>query len=50
MRHDTRLSSWYAVGLLARNQNDDVSNAERIIRNVIGGQFKNVSEQWYVEF
>lgn len=49
LRHDTRLSSWYAVGLLARNEGDDAVQAQKIITNVIGGQFKNVSQQWYAD-
>lgn len=47
LRHETRSSVWYALGLLARNERDDVDQAENIIGNVIGAQFKNVSEQWY---
>ncbi|KAK2779974.1 hypothetical protein FQN53_001160 [Emmonsiellopsis sp. PD_33] len=47
LRHDTRSSSWYAVGLLARNERDDASEAMKIIRNVIGGQFKDPAKQWY---
>lgn len=46
LRHETRSSAWYAVGLLARNGEDDVQNAERIIRNVIQDQYGNTSEQW----
>jgi hypothetical protein len=46
LRHETRSSVWYALGLLARNEKDDVDQAENIIGNVIGAQFKNVSEQW----
>lgn len=46
LRHETRSSAWYALGLLARNDGDDVRNAETIIRNVIQGQYRNVSEQW----
>lgn len=48
LRHDTRTSAWYAIGLLARNQNDDVDQAKRIIKNVISGQFKDPKDQWYV--
>jgi hypothetical protein len=47
LRHETRSSVWYALGLLARNEKDDVVQAENIIGNIIGAQFKNVSEQWY---
>lgn len=49
LRHDTRHSTWYALGLLARNEQDDVDEAEKIIGNVVGAQFKDPSEQWYVE-
>ena len=48
LTHDTRASAWYAAGLLARNKDDDVEQAIRIVTNIIGGQFKNESEQWYV--
>lgn len=47
LHHETRSSAWYAVGLLARDQGEDVKNAELIIRNVIDGQYKNPEEQWY---
>jgi hypothetical protein len=46
LRHDIRTSVWYAVGLLARNQNDDVAQAMAIIQNVIEGQFKDPKDQW----
>jgi len=49
LRHETRHSTWYALGLLARNEHDDVVEAEKIIGNVIGAQFKDPSEQWYVK-
>ena len=44
--HETRSSSWYALGLLARNQDEDVQEAEKIVNNIIYGQFKNESQQW----
>lgn len=47
LRHNTRSSAWYALGLLARNEDDDVDEAEKIIANVIGGQFTDKSKQWY---
>ncbi|KAI4703713.1 hypothetical protein J4E89_009936 [Alternaria sp. Ai002NY15] len=50
LTHDTRSSVWYAAGLLARNEADDVEQAVRIVKNVIGGQFKNESEQWYGDY
>jgi len=46
LTHDTRSSVWYAAGLLARNEDDDAVQAARIVRNVIGGQFRNESLQW----
>lgn len=46
LRHETRSSVWYALGLLARNDKDDVEQAEKIISNVIGAQFKDPAEQW----
>ncbi|KAI8937923.1 hypothetical protein NX059_005606 [Plenodomus lindquistii] len=50
LTHDTRASVWYAAGLLARNEPDDVEQAVRIVENVIGGQFKNESQQWYGDY
>jgi hypothetical protein len=46
LRHETRSSAWYAVGLLARNEGSDVKEALKIITNVIKGQYKVESEQW----
>ncbi|OAQ75641.1 hypothetical protein VFPBJ_09614 [Purpureocillium lilacinum] len=50
MRHDTRGSMWYAFGLLARNEGSDASEAEKIIRNIIGAQYKVESEEWYGDY
>jgi hypothetical protein len=48
LRHETRTSVWYAIGLLARNQGDDVANAERILTNVVKGQYvQNPEDQWF---
>lgn len=44
--HETRSSAWYALGLLARNEDDDVQQAEKIVNNIISGQFRNESQQW----
>lgn len=46
LRHETRSSIWYALGLLARNEQDDADQAARIITNVIDAQFKDPAEQW----
>lgn len=48
LRHDSRSSAWYAIGLLARNEGDDVDEAMKIITNVIGGQYKDPKDQWRV--
>ncbi|KAI1082529.1 hypothetical protein F5B20DRAFT_597495 [Whalleya microplaca] len=50
LRHETRSSAWYALGLLARNEDSDVQEAERIIVNLISAQFKNESDQWYGDY
>lgn len=50
LRHETRSSVWYALGLLARNEKDDVHQAESIIGNVVRAQFKEPSEQWYGDY
>ncbi|GME36463.1 hypothetical protein GTA08_BOTSDO00397 [Neofusicoccum parvum] len=47
LNHETRASAWYAIGLLARNNGSDVAEAMHIIRNVIGGQYKDPKDQWY---
>jgi hypothetical protein len=46
LTHETRASVWYAAGLLARNEQDDVEQAVKIVGNVVGAQFKNESQQW----
>ena len=46
LHHDVRQSSWYAVGLLARNQGTDVAEAHKIITNVVLGQHKDITKQW----
>lgn len=47
LRHETRTSAWFAIGLLARNQGHDVANAERVLKNIIHGQYKDPADQWY---
>jgi hypothetical protein len=47
LRHETRSSVWYAVGLLARNTGSDVDEALKIITNTINAQFKDPKDQWY---
>jgi len=46
LTHETRSSSWYAAGLLARNEGDDAEQAIKIVENIIVGQHKNVTDQW----
>ncbi|KAH7176728.1 hypothetical protein EDB81DRAFT_49498 [Dactylonectria macrodidyma] len=47
LRHETRSSSWYALGLLARNQGNDVAESVKIIHNLIAGQYKDPANEWY---
>ncbi|KAF2753315.1 hypothetical protein EJ05DRAFT_211166 [Pseudovirgaria hyperparasitica] len=47
LNHETRSSAWYAAGLLARNNTSDALQANRIIRAVIAGQYKDPSKQWF---
>ncbi|KAH8195560.1 hypothetical protein TruAng_010276 [Truncatella angustata] len=49
-RHETRSSMWYASGLLQRNEGTDLDEAIKIITNIIGGQEKNVSAQWFGDY
>ena len=46
LRHETRSSAWYAVGLLARNNGTDVEEALKILTNVVNAQFKDPRDQW----
>lgn len=46
LRHETRSSAWYALGLLARNEGTDVAEAEKIITNIISGQYSAPAEEW----
>ena len=46
LRHGTRASAWYALGLLARDEGQDVEDALRMIVNVIKGQFKDPKDNW----
>ena len=48
LNHDTRSSVWYSIGLLARNEGEDVAQAEKIITHVIESQFKDPEDQWSV--
>ncbi|KAF2685945.1 hypothetical protein K458DRAFT_300167 [Lentithecium fluviatile CBS 122367] len=50
LTHETRASAWYAAGLLARNEVDDVEQAVKIVENIIVGQHKNVSSQWFGDY
>ena len=46
LRHETRSSAWYAIGLLARNNGSDAEDAMKILTNVVTGQFKDPKDQW----
>ncbi|EGY15308.1 hypothetical protein VD0002_g2813 [Verticillium dahliae] len=47
LRHETRSSVWYALGLLARNEGNDAAEADKIITNTIRGQYRVESEEWF---
>ncbi|KAK6851764.1 hypothetical protein PG995_011889 [Apiospora arundinis] len=49
-QHETRSSMWYATGLLQRNRGDDVDQAVKIIKNIIGDQEKNETLQWFGDY
>lgn len=49
-QHETRSSMWYATGLLQRNRGDDLDQAVRIIKNIIGDQEKNETLQWFGDY
>ncbi|KAK0389061.1 hypothetical protein NLU13_2637 [Sarocladium strictum] len=50
MNHETLASTWYAVGLLARNGDGDAAKAEAIITCIINGQFDNPQDLWYGDY
>jgi len=51
LRHETRSSGWYAVGLLARNGPGDVHEADKIITNIVHGQYnKDPLQYWFAEY
>ncbi|KAH7035151.1 uncharacterized protein B0I36DRAFT_88856 [Microdochium trichocladiopsis] len=50
LRHETRSSVWYSLGLLARNGKGDAEEAEKILSLVVDAQYKNVSAQWYGDY
>ncbi|GLB42799.1 hypothetical protein LshimejAT787_1202480 [Lyophyllum shimeji] len=45
-----RYSAWYAVGLLARAQGDDIATASKIIQDVISYQFTDPTKLWFGTF
>ncbi|KAH8169469.1 hypothetical protein LIA77_10013 [Sarocladium implicatum] len=47
MNHETLASTWYAVGLLARNAEGDASKAEKAITYIIDGQHDDPQDLWY---
>lgn len=47
LRHTVRESSWYALGLLVRNEGRDAKEAEEIIYKIIDSQFTDPNVQWY---
>jgi hypothetical protein len=49
-RHSVRESSWYAVGLLLRDQAGDRDRAVRVLNAVAGQQMDEPEEQWHGTF
>ena len=47
LRHSTVETSWYALGLLVRNEGEDAAEAEAIITKIAKGQYTDESKQWY---
>ncbi|ROW09312.1 hypothetical protein VPNG_05844 [Cytospora leucostoma] len=46
--YNTRFTAWYAVGLLARNQGEDVENAKAAIDNILRAQLtSDYNSAWY---
>ncbi|KAF5360896.1 hypothetical protein D9756_004510 [Leucocoprinus leucothites] len=45
-----RYSAWFAVGLLARNEDDDIKLATALIQNALEFQFKDPSRLWFGTF
>lgn len=50
MNHETLASTWYAVGLLARNNEGDAERAEDIIKYVINDQHNGPEDLWYGDY
>ncbi|KAF5371592.1 hypothetical protein D9758_003428 [Tetrapyrgos nigripes] len=45
-----RYTAWYAVGLLARNEGNDVEVASGLLEQVVSYQFKDPSKVWFGTF
>jgi hypothetical protein len=48
LRHESRQSVFYSLGLLARNQGDDAANAAKILYNIVEGQNTDPASVAYV--
>ncbi|KAJ6035739.1 hypothetical protein N7540_000018 [Penicillium herquei] len=50
LRHESRQSVFYSLGLLARNKGDDSKNAATILYNIVGGQITDPSSEAYGDY
>lgn len=48
LRHESRQSAFYSLGLLARNEGDDANNAATILYNIVAGQVTDPTSAAYV--
>ena len=49
-RHLVRETSWYALGLLQRDERGDVDRARRALEAVLGAQFNSPGQPWHGTF
>lgn len=49
LRHESRQTVFYALGLLARNQGQDAGEAARILYNIVAGQITDPESGAYVK-
>ncbi|EIN14701.1 hypothetical protein PUNSTDRAFT_81236, partial [Punctularia strigosozonata HHB-11173 SS5] len=48
--NSVRYTAWYAVGLLARNEDGDVPKASALLENAIAAQYKDPTKIWFGTF
>lgn len=50
LRHESRQSVFYSLGLLARNEGDDAANAAKILYNIVAGQNTDPNSEAYGDY